>query len=815
MTSWSITITHDPAGTAGVLTLDDASNATRVESRTYQRTENYPATVVIQLNNEYSVDATNIMHADFAGWSAGTGAIALGDTLTYSMCPSSFSITTADGALAQYFSGYITDIQSPGPNLVQITARDLLYLYDNQYYSMTWAASRADWTVYPIEFLSTAPHIGKFCANGVQTTGAYPGPVFDVLTDDSVMTYGLDITSNGDTNVALEVGDKFAQPFYAEHDGVYAIGFFNAQTYSGPDPNIMRFSIQKDNGSNRPDGTELYGFEWDNSNTLADYYQPFYWENGYSGGVSPAADDPIFLTKGKKYWLVCEFHATDTTTPGTITMRRESDGEYLGGDTTPYCWLYDSSAGTWSALAGNACMWLLGGTYTAIPGSDYEYYYDGAEGNLVVNKFSGTMPMSDTGVIGFSSSAPGLSWNFWSQYTLRARCSYYYGHLDLDDVINNVAELESQLMFTDGDANIDLPIPVYRSHGKTLGDCLRELCDLYGYSYSGTYGQLTICAYESAGDHHIAWGRRRTLADTSAGTIADYTSPTSAKITNVNLVKTSAKRPASVRVIGKSPTGMPLIATRNDRALGATSYYTKSAMRNMQVVTDESLTTLEQVNARAYAELDALNHDVWEGTITVSGCFPQLFSLDAGFEGSGVIVSVTYDPLNLSVEKFKVTSIETDGYTTAISVTSKPRLQKNFVRDTNATIMRTDAFATDIDTSTTAHIYGFDDSAVADSTCHIELCSGITTPLTGHTRVAATQLTVPTGVTAYDTYVYYAVIEPDNGYGTIQRVYLYGAATGGAALAEYYIALEHAAGGEPYKWKNQRVIVELAVINGS
>jgi hypothetical protein len=129
--------------------------------------------------------------------------------------------------------------------------------------------------------------------------------------------------------------------------------------------------------------------------------------------------------------------------------------------------------------------------------------------------------------------------------------------------------------------------------------------------------------------------------------------------------------------------------------------------------------------------------------------------------------------------------------------------------------MRTNAFRTDTDTATTMHIYGFDDSSVADSTCYIELCSGITTPLTGHTRVAATQLTVPTGVTDYDTYVYYAVVEPDNGYGEIERVYLYGAATGGAALAEYYITVDHGATGEPYKWKNQRVIVELAVIHGA
>lgn len=816
MTSFSATITHDPDGTAGTLTLDNSSNATRITSRKYQRTENHPATVTLTLYNEYATDTTNILHSSFAGWSAGTGAIALGDALNYSMCPTSFT-TGAEGALTEYFYGRITDIRSTGPNELEITARDMLYRYEQVQYSQTFYNLRKDWEILPIEFLSAAPHLGKFCANGVQTTGAYPAAALEILTDDSVMTYGLDITDDGTSAVDLDtVGDKAAQPFIAEHDAIYAIGLRLGWLVDAgaTDPNIYRFSIQGDNGSNRPDGTELYGFEIYHSETSeAQAWRDFYWNDGYAGewdstddDPGPVMDDPVVLTKGRKYWLVAEFHATDATYPGAMYMRYDNTGAYLGGQSTANCWFYDASVATWSSLSGSWDMFLLGGQYTNVPGSNHEYYYDGAEGNLVVNKFDGTMPMGDTGVAQFDKS-------LWSEYDLRARCSYYYSHLDLDDMIERVVELDPDIL-DDNDASADLAIPVYRTTGKYLGDCLRELCDLYGYSYLSGYRQLSMYAYHSGGVDYVAWGRRKIASETAIGTVGDGKSGLSdvyVRLISADLRKSSTRRPGTIRVIGKSSDGTPLVATRSDRAT-ASAYHDQIGFYNVQTINDESLNTLQQVNDKAWYLLDASGRDTWEGTITASGCFPQAFSVAAGTEGSGESLNVYYDPLNLSGTNFKIKAVETDGYSTTFTVTTEPDMDSNAIRRLNASVRQLDSFRTDIDTPDTYHVYVYKATDITDATCYIQLSGAVSgTAITGHTRVAATQLTMPTGVADYDSYVYYAVVEPDNGYGEVGVIDLYAAATGGSPLAYHDFSSDSTLRRDFYKSKSMRVIVEFHV----
>lgn len=811
MTAFSATITHDPAGTAGTITLDDSSNATRVTSRKYHRVENHPATVVLTLYNEYVLDTANLLHADYAGWSAGTGALALGDAINYSMSPTSLADNT-EGASTEYFYGRITDIRSLRPNLIEVTARDMLYRYEQVEYAQTIYTSRADRTTYPVEFLSTAPHIGKFCANGVSTTGAYPGTEFGILTDDTVATYGLDITDDGTNDVAMAEGDKLAQPFCAEHDAIYAFGYWHSVVWDGSatDPNVVRFSIQADNGSNRPDGTEIYAFEVEDWNTLSTYWDEYYWNDGYSGGWAPVMDDPVSLTRGRKYWLVTEFKSTDASYPGSMNMRRDSGGTYLGGQSSAVCWFWDDSGSAWSSLAGNASMFMLGGTYTEIPGSDYEYYYDGAEGNLVVNKYSGTMPMANTGVAQFDAA-------LWSEYDKRARCSYFYSHKDLDAVLERIVEIDTAIIGVK-DAYADFPIPVYRTSGKNLGDCLRELCDLYGYNAAGlgTYYQMTMYAYRSGGTNYVAWGRRYTTADIATGIMADGesgVSDTYARIISTDLRKTSTRRPGTVRVVGKASDGTPLVATRNDRTL-AGSYHDQIGLANVRTITDDSLGTLALVNDTAWAALDTLSQDVYEGTITVSGCFPQLFDTTDFHEGSGKIIDIYYKPAGLYDEPFKVTAIETDGYQTIISVTNAPDIASNAIRRLANTSRQSEAFRSDLDTPETYHVYVYKAYECTDSTCFVQLSAASGTAITGHTRVAATQLTVPNGVTDYDAYVYYAVIEPDNGYGTVQTIDLYAAATGGSPLCYHTFDSDSTARRQFYKAKNMRVIVEFHTLKG-
>ena len=337
MTSTFEIVIHHGAGT---LTLDDETNAHRVMGRSFEHFENRPRKFTFKIQNDQSDPANtdNILHYSFNGWSSGTGAMAIGDVVTYDLAATSFS-TGALGSKSEDFYGFITDIQLGPDNAITVIAHDYLERLENIYSHKTFYSAIQDGTHYNTTTFSTAgPDYGKLAIGPVSSSGHYPGLTAEYLCEDTIFFFGngdgKDAT--GDNDVTLDAsGEKFAQSFIAEFGGTYAHGYLYSIGSSAQSTEIT-VSIEEDNGSNEPTGSPLFSLSEDYTRApVSQVWTVNEW--GDSGGQYIVRE----LVPGRKYWMVVEL-----TTKGDVNLvlRRDSAGGYYGGHTSAKCYHYYDGA---------------------------------------------------------------------------------------------------------------------------------------------------------------------------------------------------------------------------------------------------------------------------------------------------------------------------------------------------------------------------------------------------------------------------------------------------------------------------------------
>ncbi len=791
-------------GSGGTLTFDRSTNTTRLKSRLLSQDVNYSAILTFTLENHRTAAADNLLSSSFAGWSSNNpAALAVGMGIDYDVTPTDFS-TGLPGSSAEYFHGFITSISQEENGDLTIVARDYLYPYENLYFPKVSYTSYRDYYSRDVGVISSGTYAYKLAIESVDSDGYYPGVDVSFLTDDFFFDYDTDIDSGGAGGADLTAGNAFAQAFIAEDVEVLGVLFQGDYTEdpSATEHSVLRVSIRDDDGADRPSTSSLFYVDIELTATGAQWIWTYF---------DTTNETFERLLPGRKYWIHVEHYTTDATYPGYWQHYVNASGTYVCDQTDAH-YVYGSvplDSGS-NESAGNLVAFAYLAKRVTIAPENYVYYLDGATPKLVLLSLPTTYPgLPNPPTVLPETLAP----------TDRGRVSYYYSTRQLRYVFEDIINLEfDNNAAPDVNSNIDLGLAVYKTSGKPLGTCLRELADLYGYNNSGTYNQCAILAGHDTFEINVA--RRKNITDDASVVSFMYGADTATdsyrRILSASFTKSSEHIPGVVRVVGQSTDGRPIICERDGRGVGVGNYTDTVNHRLTKIVTDPSLTTLDAVNRRAWTELDRYSRTSWDGEIVVSGVYPQLISRSSGTYGSGEIITITHSLFGLSAVKFAVTGIDVGTNSTKIRVTNANVRRDNLVRDSVESARRAEAFTSGQDDQTYRYVYVYRVDVTADTTLYAQLCSADGTIIGSHSnytahRVPCTRLTQPSGGTDYGTVVYRAEFAPENGYGTVERIELYSDLTGGTEEAEFDFSAHADSAHEFYKAKTMTVVVEYGV----
>jgi len=798
MTSFQLDITH--SGGTYSITHDGAGSRLIGGSRVLDYFESHAKKVEFDLENSSTTGALNFLSSSCAVWDSGTGAMAIGDIVEYWLYPTSFT-TGIEGALTKYFYGQVASLHQTNDGTLHVVAYDALKRYDYMTEQQTVYSGYRDRYARTVGTIASGTYAYKLAFESVDSDGLYPGAQIALLTNDYFFDYGCDIDAGGAGAGDLGEGYAYAQAFIApdvEILGVLTHGDYT-EDVSATEHSVLRFSIREDDGADRPSTTMLFYVDVTLTVTGVQWLWTYFDTTNHTFER---------LVPGRKYWVHVEHYSTDATYPGTWQFYIDTNGTYCNDQADAHH-VYGSiplDAGS-SEGPGNFYAFPLLAEVIALPPTDYLYYLDGATPKLVITKLTASYPGLD--------SPPTVLPSVPSS-TDRGRLSYYYGTITVDDAFEGLIEL-APLLNHDAETDIDLAIDMYRTTGKSYGDCLRELCDLFAYNNSGTYNQCVVSNPASAPTYIYQRRRRNTTDDASSKTFSfghDAATGEEARIISCDLRKTVEGRPGSVKVVGKSIDGTPIIVTRDDRMLSY-SLYEQSDLPIQEVVYDPNLTTLSDAHKRAYAILDSYHRSAWEGTLMVDGVYPHLMMVDSESWGSGGIITLNYSPLGISATKFKVLGVRVGTNTTEIEITNAGKLRKNTIRENQKKTFATENYASPVEPQSTIYIYARSETVVTSTSLFAQLSSnGVGTILASHGnyaahRVPCTKLTVPGGASPYNVNSYYAVFEAENGYGDVESMQLYEDLTGGSAVATYDLGSISLL-AQPYKSKLSRVILDFA-----
>ena len=753
----------------------------KVVSRPLEWTENYPRKLTIQLENRAETAADNLISSSFAGWSAGTGALDIGDRVNYTV-----RMTSDPTVETQVFWGIITEVSQTSGGILTIVAKDYLEKFEHVQPNAIIFKNYRDGTIK-----STTEGVGARTVDGCTETGIVWPPVFvGIATTDTRTTLsgaGSNLEYLMVSTIVPAAPDTLeywysAQAFVALGDGMIGLRYYYQSTDISIDGHI-HCAIQADlNGA--PSGTDIASSEYlvglgTNVNTPV--------QIDFTDELS---SQPVPLEKGKKYWVVfsCDDSIRCTEDVGGFVAVIWHTGVAALPFTDHYWWRLHTGAWTESAADENLTIRLDFCDYEEVAAEDY--YFDDAANTITVRTNGVPITPIDT------------------YYDLhRGKVSYYYGAVDTGDIF-------SRLIGYDPDATsviaaaYETAYSLYQTRGKSVAECLRELCDTFETAGAFDGYQHIISAYRTGGGVdtiNAGWRPYATGRTFSHG--ADSVVDDEIRITSVNLKRTTSLRPASVMVIGKAPSGLPIIVQRDDRALTA-SFRTKSKLALMTTHTDESINTLVDADRKAWQILDSFARDTWEGTITVAGVFPDLFQLNQAspYYGAGGHIDLNYSPLGIVAAEFHVKGIVLHENTTEIQISNEDVLILNALTEARGRAERSESFLAPDDPFTTVFASGYTSDIEAGATMYMQLCTADETNIPEGVRVLCTHTTN----TRYNDSTYHAEFETNEGHtvdGTnhVVQLELWDATTGGTHHAKVALsASEHFP-----KWRTTRVIAEI------
>ena len=721
--------------------------------------ENYPKKVMLAIDNADPTAAVNLLNASCAQWSVGTAALKLGDKVRLGLYQSD------DITVDVQFNGVITDIHPTGEGVIIVEAYDPSKRLDHEKPSITHGAN----------FRDQARH---GYADGVN----YRALTFVTDTDLVEPLVSLEFAHTDDrdnygdtvlgTTHTLNADDEYAaQPFIAK--GNLMAVHWNCTVAGGYDGDI-EVELCMDAGT--VPGTVL------DSKT---YLVPA----GACTTDFTLARDAVELVKGRKYWV--KFKVVDRTA-GDITIRAE------GPDSTDVFpdYVYDSGGG--ATTETNDVLAL-----------DLDFLvYDEIDTNLATFNDASNL-------IGFWDGVPITEIGGTAYAPLRGRVSYYYGTVTLEALCQRLIKMDTGLLH-DVDTDVDRTLKVYSTKGKSLGDCMRELMDLFETSGAWDGHQHVMAHYVDVSDiNRCRVGKRKKTSD-SATYILSHGKDTANDdehiiIGNPSLKRTNRRKYASVTVVGKAPNDEPLVCKRHDKALSTSFYNQMDGVVEHLNITDDNLRSLEDVDRECWRLLDAVQRDVWEGSIILSGQHEDVMDWNPANEtyGSGNIVTVNWSPLGISAVAMKVTGMVLGPLTTEIYVNNVDTLLKNRLTEGWGRSERSESFYAPMGFVDNIFLEVNTTTVITDAVLYMEVhdSGGAVT----WDRILCTKFTN----SDYNTNVYHAEVPSGFSVGMqgIEHVRLYTAATGGTQRVT--IDLNQTVSSivtdvRPDKFKSTKLIIEVS-----
>jgi len=413
---------------------------------------------------------------------------------------------------------------------------------------------------------------------------------------------------------------------------------------------------------------------------------------------------------------------------------------------------------------------------------DLDEAYDAPVGNI---GFSG-VKMRDKAPDGDSSV-----------HIARGCATYFYGTVDVHLIMENLISFGCASAFVDpagGSA-----VGIYRTSGKSMIECLHQLCDRF--SVGSVRTQATVFDNYNASTHAASvyvLDKYNTTTDSAVATFTDTEADDTRRIVASALKKDSALKINTVEVVGES-NKKPVFAQSVDWAsraeIGPVVYK----------VSDKNIASYSECRSEAQRIKDSLNRTDWEGEITVHGCYSDLVDMTAGTTGQvrgGNIVELTISTLHVSAQKFKVRSVTTTPGKTVIAVTSYDFTKEQDIELRSSRSLMAENFVADLDALKEIYVPVREASAFTTATVYMVLATADGIALPGQTRVLCTK-------TADGIYnVYHATFEPMNAWtvsGTkCGRIVFYAAASGGSSIQDTILTDAE----QFYKLKVSRVSVD-------
>ena len=768
---YSVKLWKTISSTSRYILWTETTAASRVMDVKLHLAENYPKRVELVLDNCQQPAATNLMSASCTLWDTGAaGALDVGDRVELGLP------LKATGTVTTCFYGVVADVRQDSQGVLRVNAVDWLAALDQHREDVIVFGSYRDQIAAPVLFVSAS---NQYIINVPDATASYPFVNLEVSGTLSV----LEIATQSDASTTTIVGHEVAQPFIPEGDTFLGcVAFVGATTFT-----TCVASLHEDDGSGAPATAAL----WSQAQSI----------NGGGAGAwyhwHIALYDPaISIVSGKAYWLKFTAGAAVNIIVGTRTA-----------PTYAYNYYDRWNGSAWANITGATLACQIGiGKWSVIPSSEYEVH---ALDSIIVLSKPPLPLMAAT----YGTTIPG---GFLVDAYGHARLSYYYGSVASSTTLENLIELDPGLTFS-GYASMTTwgTVPLFRSRGKAFSEALRELLDQYIYTYSGTTYQGVMSHSGSEGASQlIRVHARKPLSAASTWTFSyalDTSTDSERVIVSSDLMRTN-KRPAGVMVVGKSADGFPLCAYRDDEALKTGSFYTKVKMPVISRYVDESINSLDQANAVAIAMLDHAARDVWEGTIQLSGCYPDVFDLStsSAYCGSGQIITLNDSRIGTSGLKLKVKSAVVGLFSTEITVSNIDPLLENNLQASISRGKRGELFnSPEYQGRNVFCRVGYVGDPITSATLYMVLKSG-SDEVTS--RVKCTRYAMP----AYNTVVYHAEFETGDrtslaSSSPVNGVALYTPAPGDSL--ENAQTLTQLA--RVWKWKTTRVIVDFICWDGT
>ena len=714
------------------------NDATYLMEYEYEPNENRPKRILLIIDNSDLTPAVNLLNASCAQWSSGTAALEMGDLVRLGLYQSD------DSTVDVLFDGVITDIQPVGDGAIAVEARDPSARLEHEKPIFTHGANYLDETVKAVTVAGSIRYIGSV------TEADIVEPMVKVAfahTDTTLELSG----DNDNSNDISGVGEYVEQAFISESDHFIGVRFrWGTDWTIGSQANldISIFTDDDNTPGNLIKKVDVFLQQGiDTTPTDVDF---------------TTSNTPLRLVKGQKYWL-----------------RIAEDGISLGGgthfsiisqDTALTYWMdefYHEAGGGRSTIANELLdIRLHSANYEELEGDDF--WFDDTANRIYLLKINEDVT---TVAGGYYSINRGL-------------VSYYYGTITKEQLCERLITANSGLL-KDLSTNLDRAFGVYSTRGKALSEALMEVMDVAENSGSWDGYQSVMAHYLDGSDiNRLKVSKKKKTSDPATYILSHPSDRANDEehiiIGEPALKKTTKRNYARVTITGRGYDGEALVCTRSDESKSGGFWAKMSGIAETLKVTDENQSTLVEVDKRAYALLDAVQRDVWQGSIMLDGQHEDMFDWDPNSEtyGSGNIITMYWGPLGIDAVKMKVTGMVLRRLDTEIYVNNVDTLLDNrLTRGWNDT-ERSASFISQVGVPEVVYGRTYTGTIITTATLWMELCDSGGAALPSQDRQLCTRFSN----TDYNQIVYHAEFEAGNAHiatiGGVGQIKLYTTKTG-------------------------------------